>query len=85
VTEINAWFSRVARFAATVVKAARFLVTVRTALPRWVVALLVFGLLPIPGPIDEVALLTAAAVLWFRHRPLLAACWRAARLETGGA
>jgi hypothetical protein len=83
-TEVKAWFSRAAAFARTAVKAAKFLITVRAALPRYVVALLAFGLLPLPGPADEVALVAAAAVLWFRHRPLLAACWRAAQLETRG-
>jgi hypothetical protein len=67
--------------ARTAVKAAKYLITVRAALPRWVTGLIVFGLLPIPGPVDEVALIVAAVVLIVRYRPLLRVCWRAAVLE----
>ncbi len=82
-TQVRTWPGRPARFARTTVKAAKFLFTVRAALPRWVAGLLAFGLLPIPGPVDEVAVVVAAAVLWFRHRPLLRVVWRAAQLEEG--
>jgi hypothetical protein len=41
--------------------------------------LLAFGLLPIPGPVDEAAVIAAALVLAIRHRPLLKVCWRAAQ------
>jgi hypothetical protein len=38
------------------VRAAKFLYVVRAALPRYVVPLLAFGALPVPGQVDEVAL-----------------------------
>jgi hypothetical protein len=73
--------SRAARTARTVVKAAKYLGTCRRAMPRWLSVLLVIGLLPVPGPFDEAVLVAAAAVLWFRYRPLVRVCWRAAQLE----
>ena len=33
------------------------------------------GLLPIPGPLDEVVLLLAAAALWLFWRDLLVEAW----------
>lgn len=40
------------------------------AIPRWVRGMLVFGLLPIPGPVDDVAVVVAAVVILtlYRHR-----------------
>lgn len=38
-------------------------------LPRPLRALLVFALLPIPGPVDEVALVLAAATIAVFYRP----------------
>lgn len=63
-------------------RTAKFLWVVRTALPKWVTVFLAVGLLPIPGPVDEVALVVALAVLVIRHRPLVRVCWEAAKLET---
>lgn len=40
---------------------------------RWAAAV---GLLPIPGPIDELVLLVVAAVLWLFWRDLLVEAWR---------
>ena len=62
--------------------AARMLLTVRKALPWWLTALIVFGALPIPGPVDNAALVVAVAILAIFYRPLLRICWRAAQLES---
>lgn len=39
-------------------------------IPRWVRCLVIFGALPIPGPVDDVALFLAAVILvtCYRHR-----------------
>lgn len=39
-------------------------------LPRWLRAMLVFGLLPIPGPVDDVVAGAAAIIIvvFYRHR-----------------
>ena len=71
----------VVRVARTGMLAALMLLTVRKALPRWLAGLLVFGALPIPGPVDNVAFIVALAILWFFYRPLLRVCWRAAQIE----
>jgi hypothetical protein len=42
---------------------------------RWGAA---FGLLPVPGPFDEVVLLLTGGVLWVFYRDQLAAAWRRA-------
>lgn len=42
---------------------------------RWLAG---FALLPIPGPVDEVALLVLAPLLWLFHREPLRDAWRAA-------
>lgn len=41
-----------------------------TELPRWLRWLVLFGALPIPGPVDDVALVVAAVILvtFYRHR-----------------
>ena len=36
-----------------------------------------FGLLPIPGPVDELALLVVGAVLWLFYRRTLREAWAA--------
>lgn len=40
------------------------------AIPRWVRWLVLFGALPIPGPVDDVALVLAGLILvtCYRHR-----------------
>ena len=66
----------------TAMLAARMLWTVRKALPVWLAALLAVGCVQIPFlPTDELALAAALLILWFRYRPLLRVCWRAAQLE----
>ena len=40
---------------------------------RWAAAV---GLLPIPGPVDELVLFVVAAALWFFWRDLLVEAWR---------
>jgi|GEM_PF-2959043 len=52
-------------------RVARALATDPT-IPRWLRALVAFGLLPIPGPVDNVALIVALGVLWVRHRARIA-------------
>ena len=42
---------------------------------RWAGAL---GLLPVPGPFDEVVLLVVAGVLWLGYRDQLREAWRQA-------
>ena len=36
-----------------------------------------FGLLPIPGPVDELALLVVGAILWLFYRRALREAWAA--------
>ncbi len=36
-----------------------------------------FGLLPLPGPFDELALLLAGALLWVFHRRVIREAWSA--------
>jgi hypothetical protein len=45
--------------------------------PRPLRGLVAFGLLPLPGPVDELALLVAGAALWLFHRSALRDAWRA--------
>lgn len=40
-------------------------------IPTWLRALLIFGVLPIPGPVDNVALIVGVAILWIAHRDLI--------------
>lgn len=44
--------------------------------PRWLRGLLIFGILPIPGPVDNVALIVGLLVLAVWHRPLIAEHYR---------
>jgi hypothetical protein len=46
-------------------------------IPRPLRGLVAFGLLPLPGPLDELALLLAAALLWLFHRRVLKDAWAA--------
>jgi hypothetical protein len=43
---------------------------------KWLAAL---GLLPVPGPVDEVVLVVVAALLFALRRDVLREAWRAAR------
>jgi len=71
-------FARGWRFACRVVKAGRGLATDRR-LPRWLRALIWFGVLPIPGPVDNVVLVLAVAVVWVWFRPVLVDAWATVR------
>ena len=44
-------------------------------IPRPLRALAAFGMLPIPGPIDELALLVVGVVLWLFYRRTLTEAW----------
>jgi hypothetical protein len=43
-----------------------------------------FGVLPIPGPVDELALLVVGALLWLFYRDQLRDAWRAASCTDHG-
>lgn len=46
-------------------------------IPRWAKGLLVFALLPLPGPLDEFAWVVVGAFLLLRHRAVVRRCWAA--------
>ena len=46
-------------------------------IPRPLRGLAAFGLLPIPGPVDELALLVVGVVLWLFYRGTLTEAWAA--------
>ncbi len=46
-------------------------------IPRPLRGLVAFGLLPIPGPVDELVLLVAGVVLWLFYRRTLKEAWSA--------
>jgi hypothetical protein len=46
-------------------------------IPKPVRGLAGFGLLPIPGPVDELALLVVGAILWLFYRQTLREAWAA--------
>ena len=48
-------------------------------IPRPLRGLVAFGLLPLPGPLDELALLVAGVLLWVFHRRALRDAWAATR------
>jgi hypothetical protein len=59
-------------------------------IPRSLRGLVAFGVLPIPGPLDEVALLVVGVILWTFYRDRLREAWsqaaplsRDARIRTG--
>jgi hypothetical protein len=47
-------------------------------IPRPLRGAAAFGLLPIPGPLDEAALLMVAVILWLFYRERLTAAWQLA-------
>ena len=47
------------------------------AIPRPLRGLAAFGVLPIPGPVDEAALVLVAALLWLFYRERLRFAWSA--------
>jgi hypothetical protein len=44
-------------------------------IPRWLRVALGIGLLPIPGPVDELVLLVAAPLAWLLYRGPLREAW----------
>jgi hypothetical protein len=50
-------------------------------IPRPLRGLALVGLAPLPGPLDEVALLLAGALLWVFHRDRLREAWSRAAAE----
>jgi hypothetical protein len=48
------------------------------AIPRPLRGLAAFGVLPIPGPVDEAALVLVGAFLWLFYRDRLRFAWAAA-------
>jgi len=47
-------------------------------IPRPLRGAAAFGLLPIPGPVDEAALLLVGALLWLFYRERLTEAWQQA-------
>jgi len=47
-------------------------------IPRLLRGAVAFGVLPIPGPVDEAVLLVVGAVLWLFYRERLTAAWQRA-------
>ena len=47
-------------------------------IPKPLRGLAAFGLLPIPGPVDEAALVLIGAILWVFYRRRLREAWAAA-------
>jgi hypothetical protein len=48
------------------------------AIPRPLRGLAAFGVLPIPGPVDEAALVVVGAFLWLFYRDRLRRAWATA-------
>lgn len=48
---------------------------------RWAAAM---GLLPMPGPLDELILLLVAGILWLFYPALLAEAWRQTEVRRSG-
>ena len=68
---------RVVAFGARTIRAVR-IAAVDPRIPRPLRALAAVGLLPIPGPVDEAALLVVAVPLALFYRRPLAEAWRRA-------
>ena len=48
-------------------------------IPRPLRGLAAFGVLPVPGPVDELALLVVGVILWLFYRRTLLEAWAASR------
>jgi hypothetical protein len=59
------------------IRAVRILAT-DGRIPWWLRGLAAFGLLPIPGPVDEAVLVLVGAVLYVLHRDSMQDAWRQA-------
>ena len=46
-------------------------------IPKPLRGLAAFGVLPLPGPIDELALVLVGIALWLFYRPVLREAWAA--------
>ena len=53
--------------------------------PRPLRGLAAFGVLPIPGPFDEVVLLVVGVVMWVFYRDVLRESWRRSMESQGAA
>ncbi|MGH3001335.1 MAG: hypothetical protein ACRDM1_01455 [Gaiellaceae bacterium] len=73
-------FGQTPRFFRHVFRAVR-LAAIDKRIPRWLRWLVGLGLLPIPGPVDEVVLLVAAVPLALFYRQPLREAWQQARDE----
>lgn len=60
-------------------RGARFLRALYPRVPRWAQYGIVFALLPIPGPFDEVIGALVVTLLWVRHRDLVRETWEETR------
>ena len=67
--------SRLITFFARTIRAVRFSAT-DSRIPRWLRGLVALGLLPVPGPFDELVLLVAAVPLVLFYRAPLADAWK---------
>jgi hypothetical protein len=72
----------VVAFLTRTIKAIRFIAT-DTRIPRPVRVIAGVGLLPIPGPVDEVVLLLVAPVLFTFYRLPMREAWQRANGATG--
>jgi hypothetical protein len=68
----------VARFISRSIGAVRLL-AVDGRIPRPLRWLVVFGVAPVPGPLDEIALLVAGTMLFVFYRPMMTEAWERAR------
>ena len=50
-------------------------------IPRPLRGLAAFGVLPVPGPVDEAALLVVGVVLWVFYRDVMRDAWRRAESQ----
>lgn len=50
------------------------------SLPRWLRVLLIFGILPIPGPVDDLALVVGLVILLVFYRAVIATQYAVERL-----
>jgi len=83
ISQIRSRAARASRFL-TRVACATGIVVRRGDIPRPIKWLAVLGLLPVPGPLDEMVLLFVAAILFLFYRPQLRDAWRDASRDSDG-